>query len=145
MNNICCWNISTLCVSRTTKIIERWKSFASFCALFTISNWSAKVIRTKKKSFMNFKAVYTVLWIIRTWDYTWRHSWGKHCEFFFTSIDNFPMNLPRRKADAKKKQFWHSMSLHLIYIMEKRFSASRNVIKPKCFESPSISIKVTFK
>lgn len=41
------------------------------------SNWSVKVTRTKRKSSMNSKTAYTVLWITKIWDRTWKHSWGK--------------------------------------------------------------------
>lgn len=72
------------------------------------SNWSVKAIRTKRKSFKSFKTAYTVLWITRIWDSTWKHSWGMYtrCKRFTAIDDNAHKFRSVKKIHWWKKPNW---------------------------------------
>lgn len=71
--------------NKQTKFYNEPNGILAWCLCLHQSNWSVKAIRTRRRSFMSFKAAYMVLWTIRTWDSTWRHSWGKHYQYIFST------------------------------------------------------------
>lgn len=101
-----------------------WKIYLHITWYVFGSNWSVKVTRTKRKSFKNSKTAYTVLWITKIWDRTWKRLWGKPnicivlacyiCIHWLTWNEKKRQKKKQRKNfSIEKKKVHHIVTTHL--------------------------------